>query len=116
MASDAPTPHSPPMAKPNRARRIISTVSVGAKAQANSRPENNRMSITSTGRRPNRSASMPNTRAPKGRAARVRVLATATAGMSVWNSLAMALNMNTIRKKSKASRVQPRKLAPTAAH
>ena len=59
---------------------------------------------------------MPNTSAPKGRAARVRVLATTTAGRSAWNSAAMALNMKTIKKKSKASRVQPRKLAVTALH
>src|SRR5579872_516278 len=59
---------------------------------------------------------MPNTSAPNGLAASVRVLATTTLPMSVWNSVAMALNMNTIRKKSKASSVQPRKLAATAAH
>ena len=33
----APIPHSPPMAKPNRARRISSTASDGAKAEASSR-------------------------------------------------------------------------------
>ena len=59
---------------------------------------------------------MPNTSAPNGRAARVSVLAMATAGMSAWNSAAMARNMNTIKKKSKASRAQPRKLALIAAH
>ena len=59
---------------------------------------------------------MPNTSAPNGRAASVSVLATTTAATSAWNSAAMALNMNTIRKKSKASSVQPRKLARTALH
>ena len=59
---------------------------------------------------------MPKTSAPNGRAARVSVLATTTAERSAWKSLAMALNMKTIRKKSKASSVQPRKLAATALH
>ena len=104
------------MAKPKAVRSTNSTARLGARPEASSSTENNRMSTISTGRRPNRSASMPNTSAPNGRAASVSMLATATAGTSVWNCLAMAENMNTIRKKSKASSVQPRKLAATTAH
>ena len=72
------------------------------------------MSTINTGRRPNRSANRPNTNAPKGRAASVSTEARATAFTSEWNSAAMALNMKTIRKKSKASSDQPRNEAITA--
>src|SRR5580704_704675 len=48
------------------------------------------------------------------RAAKVSVVAQATVGMVVSNSLAMSTNTNTMRKKSKASSVQPRNAATTA--
>ncbi len=83
-------------------------VSDGAKPEANSNSEKRMMSAISTGRRPKCSASQPNRNAPMGRAASVQKMATETASMSVPNSAAMAFSMKTIRKKSKASRVQPR--------
>src|SRR5215472_8511070 len=49
-----------------------------------------------------------------GRQARVNVRAVATTGLSTPNSLATSFRTKTSRKKSKASRVQPRKLAVTA--
>ena len=39
IVSEAPTPHSPPIATPYRARSTISTVRLGAKPEANSRIE-----------------------------------------------------------------------------
>jgi hypothetical protein len=36
MVSEAPTPHSPPMATPKMARKINSAVRLGAKPEANS--------------------------------------------------------------------------------
>ena len=56
------------------------------------------MSAMSTGRRPKRSASQPKTKAPIGRAASVRKVASVTAFTSVPNSFAMAMNMKVIRK------------------
>ena len=38
-ANEAPTPQTPPMAKPNRARKVSSTASVGAKAELSSSTE-----------------------------------------------------------------------------
>ena len=66
------------------------------------------MSIISTGLRPKRSARKPNSKAPNGRAASVRVTAKPTVLISLPNSAAIAFSMNTIRKKSNASSVQPR--------
>src|ERR1700722_8758803 len=51
--------------------------------------------------------------APIGRMARVSRIATVTEVICVPNSAAMSLRMKTMRKKSKASSVQPRKLAAT---
>ena len=39
ITREAPTPHSPPMAMPKRARQTMSTVREGAKAEANSKAE-----------------------------------------------------------------------------
>jgi hypothetical protein len=55
-----------------------------------------------------KSAARPKMKAPIGRMASVSTTATATAGISVLNSAAMSRNTNTIRKKSKASSIQPR--------
>ncbi len=71
MVSDAPTPHSPPIATPYSARRMISTVRLGAKPDANSSTEYRRMSTIKVGRRPQRSAARPNRNAPTGRIANV---------------------------------------------
>ncbi len=76
--------------------------------EAASRIENARMFHISVGLRPNRSASLPNTKAPMGRAANVKNVASTTSFTSTWKVVAMSLNMNIMRKKSKASRVQPR--------
>src|SRR5271157_1408119 len=54
-------------------------------------------------------------KAPTGRNARVSVREKAMALSGRWNSCAMAVKERATRKKSKASRVQPRKLASTAA-
>ncbi len=48
----APTPHSPPIAIPNNARKTSSAFSDGAKAQASSITEKLRILNISTGRRP----------------------------------------------------------------
>jgi hypothetical protein len=48
-----------------------------------------------------------------GRVAKVNKMAMVTSVTSVSNSCAMSLSTNTMRKKSKASSVQPRKLAAT---
>src|SRR6476659_3205871 len=53
--------------------------------------------------------------APIGRNASVTVMVSAICASVLLNSLAIAVSANTTRKKSKASRVQPRKLASTAA-
>ncbi|MGF6792947.1 hypothetical protein OKW27_007284 [Paraburkholderia sp. 35.1] len=66
------------------------------------------MLIISVGRRPYLSASQPKINAPSGRIIKVSMIATVTEGMSVLNSCAISFNTNTIRKKSNASRVQPR--------
>ena len=60
------------------------------------------------GRRPKRSPSQPKQKAPIGRAASVRKTPCATAFTSVPNSFEIAESMKTMRKKSKASSVQPR--------
>ena len=70
--------------------------------------------MTSAGRRPYRSATRPNRRAPIGRIAKVTTIATVTSVIAVPNSAAIACTTNTRRKKSNASNVQPRKLAITA--
>jgi len=116
MTSDAPMPHSPPMAKPNKARNTRKTGSDGAKAEASSSPAKSRMSIMRIGCRPNFSASQPKKNAPKGRSMSVSAMATVTSVTCVWKSCAMAFNTKTIRKKSKASSVQPSTLAMNAAH
>ena len=53
--------------------------------------------------------------APTGRNASVSVMDKATAASDRWNSRAIAVSVMTTRKKSKASSVQPRKPARTAA-
>ena len=53
--------------------------------------------------------------APTGRKASVTVRVTAISASLRWNSLPIAVRQKTTRKKSKASSVQPRKLANTAA-
>ncbi len=62
----------------------------------------------SVGLRPNRSARRPNSKAPTGRMPKVSSTAVDTTCMLECNSAEMSLNMNTMRKKSNASRVQPR--------
>src|SRR6202140_2168106 len=109
----APTPHSPPIATPYRARRMINTVKLGAKPDANSRTEYKRISIIKVGRRSQRSAARPKMKAPTGRIANVKRMAGVTFEISVWNSAAISFSTNTRRKKSKASSDQPRKLAAT---
>src|ERR1035437_5604719 len=66
-------------------------------------------------RRPYRSASSPKINAPTGRKAKVTPRVTAISASDLWNSRPMAVRHITNRKKSKASRVQPRKPASTAA-
>src|SRR5947208_154372 len=53
-------------------------------------------------------------KAPTGLKASVMVIVSASSASVLWKSLAIAVNANTTRKKSNASRVQPRKLATTA--
>ena len=113
IVSEAPTPHSPPIATPYSARNMISTVRLGAKPDANSRIEYKRMSTIRVGRRPQRSAARPKMKAPIGRIASVSRIASVTFEMSVWNSAAISFSTNTSRKKSKASSDHPRKLAAT---
>src|SRR6185369_17439622 len=108
MTRLAPRPHSPPIPTPKRKRSINRLVSVGAKPEANSKIEKKMMSAISTGRRPKRSPSQPKQKAPIGRAASVRKTPCATAFTSVPNSFEIAESMKTMRKKSKASSVQPR--------
>ena len=69
------------------------------------------MSTISVGRRPKRSAIIPNRNAPTGRNASVMKIASATAETFVWNCVAMALTQKVRMKKSKASSDQPRKQA-----
>jgi hypothetical protein len=114
MASDAPTPHSPPIAMPNRARSTRKTVSEGASADANSITEYSSTHAINTGRRPMRSAHRPKRKAPSGRIASVRKIAYVTLLTSVPKSPAMRSSANTTRKKSNASNIQPRKAASTA--
>jgi len=54
-------------------------------------------------------------KAPTGRNASVTVIVSAISASVFWNSFAIAVSAKTTRKKSNASRVQPRKLAKTAA-
>src|SRR3979409_2220503 len=54
-------------------------------------------------------------KAPIGRKASVTVIVSAISASLLWNSFAIAVSAKTTRKKSNASRVQPRKLAITAA-
>ena len=75
--------------------------------------EYNRMLTIRVGRRPQRSAARPNKYAPTGRIANVSKMANVTSVIWVLNSCAMSLSTNTSRKKSKASRVQPKKQAAT---
>ena len=50
MASDAPTPHSPPMPMPNSIRRMKKTVKFGANPQSSSMTEK-KMTFAISGRR-----------------------------------------------------------------
>jgi hypothetical protein len=68
--------------------------------------------ITVHGASPKRSA-RPNKNAPIGRIAERQQDCDGHPVMSVSNSRAMSLSTNTMRKKSKASSIQPRKLATT---
>ena len=65
--------------------------------------------------RPYRSAISPKMNAPIGLNASVTVIVSAIWASVLWNSFAIAVSAKTTRKKSNASRVQPRKLARTAA-
>ena len=111
MASELPSPHSPPMAMPNRARQMRKLVSEGAKAEARPKTENETMFSIRVGRRPKRSAIRPKRRAPTGRMTSVQKIASAMDLMLTWKSAAIALRQRVRRKKSNASSVQPRKHA-----
>ena len=63
------------MAMPNSARMIKNTFKDGAKADASSNTEYAMMSTIRVGRRPKRSAIIPNKNAPTGRMARVQKIA-----------------------------------------
>src|ERR1700730_2399295 len=89
MVSDAPTPHSPPIAMPNMARSTSRTVRLGAKPDANSMNEYNRMLTIRVGRRPQRAHARPNKYAPTGRIANVSKMANVTSVIWVLNSCAM---------------------------
>jgi hypothetical protein len=65
------------MAMPKNALHIRKLVSVGAKAEASSKMEKATMFSMSVGRLPNRSASRPKIRAPKGRMTKVQKIASA---------------------------------------
>src|SRR6476661_4943813 len=69
------------------------------------------MSIIRGRRRPNRSPSHPKMKAPSGRIIRVMVMAKVTWGIVRPNSCATGAKTKVRRKKSSASRVQPRKQA-----
>ena len=69
------------------------------------------MSIISGVRRPKRSARIPKMSAPTGRSINVSVMVNAIAGRATLKSFAIRSVTNVTRKKSKASSVQPRKLA-----
>ena len=113
----APSPHSPPIAKPNSARMTSSTTRLGAKAEANSNTENS--SDVDHQDRP--AAVFLGEPAEEQRAERPRRQRQRHAGERPRHDrngirCAIASIMNTIRKKSNASSVQPRKLAITALH
>lgn len=59
---------------------------------------------------------MPKMRAPTGRMASVRVSVNATVGRDSPNAFATSVSRNVRTKKSNASKVHPKKLAPTAYH
>ena len=109
--SAAPTPHSPPIATPKRARVTKKNVRLGENADASSNTEYAMMSSISVGRRPNRSAILPNRNAPTGRIASVRKIASLIVETLAWNWPASAFRQNTRIKKSNASSDQPRKHA-----
>src|SRR2546421_2324172 len=69
------------------------------------------MSIIRGVRRPKRSARIPKMSAPTGRSINVSVMVNAIAGRATLKSFAIRSVTNVTRKKSKASSVQPRKLA-----
>ncbi len=71
-------PHSPPIAMPNKKRNAKKLVRDGANPETPSRTEKAKMFHISVGLRPNRSASLPKTKAPMGRAARVKNVASTT--------------------------------------
>jgi hypothetical protein len=96
------------MAIPKRNRSTRKVAREGANPEAASKTEKATMFHIKVGLRPKRSASRPNINAPRGRAANVKNTASETFFTSTWNVLAISLNMNTMRKKSNASRVQPR--------
>src|SRR6185437_3996190 len=113
IASDAPMPHSPPIAIPNSARNTSNASSDGAKAQASPSTEYSVTSIIRMRRRPYRSASRPKINAPSGRNASVSSSANATSAIGPCKPSATAGITITSRKESNASRVQPRKVAAT---
>ena len=108
MVSDAPTPHSPPIAMPNMARSTSRTVRLGAKPDANSINEYNRTLTIKVGRRPQRSAARPNKYAPTGRIANVSKMANVTSVIWVLNSCAMSLSTNTTGKSRRHRESIPR--------
>src|ERR1041385_4861900 len=78
------------------------------------REKKTRLSISGS-RRPYRSAMSPKMNAPTGRKARVVLSVAAMVASLTANSFPIAVSVNTPRKKSRPSSVQPRKLARTAA-
>ena len=99
------------MAMPNSARQTRKLCSVGAKAEASSKTEKAMTLTISVGRRPYFSAMAPKRKAPTGRMTRVQNIASATCLQPTWKVTAIAFRQKVSRKKSKASRVQPRKQA-----
>src|ERR1700744_4670954 len=92
---------------------MMNTERLGAKPDANSRIEYKKILTIKVGLRPHRSAARPKMKAPIGRIANVKRIASVTFEISVWNSSAISFSTNTSRKKSKASSDHPRKLAAT---
>src|ERR1039458_7394795 len=96
---------------PNSARQTRKLDNVGASAEASSNAEKAMTLTMSVGRRPYFSAMEPKRNAPTGRMARVQKMASSACLRPVWKVTAMAVRQKVSRKKSKASRVQPRKQA-----
>src|SRR5216684_1982351 len=111
-----PADHSPPMPKPNSARKPNSIAYEVEKPLRNAKSENHNTDNINGNFRPYLSASVPATEAPESRMMSVTLPSAPASARSTVKLFWMSIRMKASMLKSNASTTQPRNTAQNARH